>query len=142
MAGFVRAPFQHLTEAELNRPTLVPLTEGEKLVIATTMGKPEQAMYLEKHMAISMPNVEACHQYIEWYDENLHDAGSGTREPFAMMIEEDWLRNYGEQAMREMVRSMFFKGKPTVHWVFVYNFVNDMPDNVGCHVSRRAAAAA
>ena len=136
MASIIRAPFQQLTEAELNRPTLVPLTEGEKLVIATTMGKPEQARFLEKHMAISMPNLEACHQYIEWYDENAHD------QQFAMMIEEDWVRNYGEQAMRDMVRSMFFKGKPTVHWVFVYNFVNDMPDNVGACVSRRAAAAA
>ena len=136
MASIIRAPFQPLTEAELNRPTLVPLTEGEKLVIATAMGKPEHARHLEKHMAISMPNVEACHQYIEWYSENLHE------EPFAMMIEEDWLHTYGEQAMREMVRSMFFEGKPTVHWVFCYNFVNDMPDNVGACVSRRAAAAA
>ena len=136
MASIVRAPFQHLTEAELNRPTLVPLTEGEKLMIATTLGKPEQARFLEKHMALSMPNLEACHQYIEWYDEHAHD------QQFAMMIEEDWVRNYGEQAMRDMVRSMFFEGKPTVHWVFVYNFVNDMPDNVGCRVSRRAAAAA
>jgi len=134
MAGIIRAPFQQLTEAELSRPTLVPLTEGEKLVIATTMGKPEKARFLEKHMALSMPNLEACHQYIEWYDANAHD------QQFAMMIEEDWVRNYGEEAMRAMVRSMFFKGKPTVHWVFVYNFTNDMPPTG--RRSRRAAAAA
>ena len=51
MASIIRAPFRQLTEAELNRPTLVSLTEGEKLMIATTLGKPDQARFLEKHMA-------------------------------------------------------------------------------------------
>ena len=44
--------------------------------------------------------------------------------------------------MRAMVRSMFLEGKPTVHWVFVYNFVDDVPDGDRGSGNRQAAAAA
>ena len=91
MAGFSRAPFRRLTEAELDRPTVVPLTASEKQFITMAMGKPpRRGNFLEKHMALSMPNLEA-----------------------------GWATDYGEEAVRAMVRSMFFEGKPTAHWVFV-----------------------
>ena len=137
MASISRVPFRRLTEAELNRPTLIPLAQNEKQLITRTLGKPpDRARFLEKHMALSVPNLEARRQYIEWYDAHDRD------DQFAMMIEAYWVNNYAEEAMGAMVSSMFFQGKPTVRWVFIYNFVDNVPDEDRGSSNRQAATAA
>ena len=124
MANSRRVSFQRLTASELNKPIVIPLTKNEKQLMTARMGKPKHhAKFLEKRAALSMPNLEACHQRIEWYEAQGHD------DQIALMIEENWIATYGEEAMRAMVRSMFFQGKPTAHWVFVFSFDYDTSNN-------------
>ena len=118
------ATFHQLSEAELRKPIVTTLTDEERLLMTKTMGQPpSRARFLEKRLTLTMPNIEACHKYIEWYEsQSLHDG-------FALMIEADWRNNFGEQAMRLMVHSMHHLGKPTVRWVFTYSFADETPRN-------------
>ena len=114
--------FRRLSEAELRKPLVNPMTEEERLLMSRAMGQPpSRSRLLEKHLTLSMPNIEACHDYIEWYE------AQGFEDGFALMIEADWRINFGEQAMQSMVNSMHLLGKPTVHWVFTYSFAEETP---------------
>ena len=112
-------PFTRFTEEELTTSYNPPMTTEDKIQAAIALGAlASQAVWVERRPCLSMPALPIFGAYSQWYPEFPPHAV-----PFGLVCEniDTWRAHYGEDAFRDIIRSVLERGRPTQHWTWVHH---------------------
>ena len=107
----VWAPFTMIAEG---CPEFSPLTpEGQVWWGGILLVPPERRHLVRVRPALCLPTCDRCIEYVEWFEQQRErPRGIGTM----IMSNNDWVREFGYEAYRELISSLARVGRPTVHW--------------------------
>jgi hypothetical protein len=101
-------------------PSVTPLTKEEQDRLGTMMQIPKaQRKTLQRTVVLVLPQIEICMHYMEWF---INQGSSDQPEPYGITImnKEQWITEYGQEAMTQLVKSFRKEGRPTMHWLFAH----------------------
>ena len=102
-------------------PATAPLTQEEKEFFGNLGNFPRDKWHLiTKHVGITMPDLPICRMYLRWITGSPKALETPLR--FGIMIDnlETWKRQYGEDALQQMVGSFLMHGRPTAIWIHTH----------------------
>ena len=121
MAEYV--PFRKIDRKDV--PGVQPLTPEQKTQVGAMM-----RIHTKDHNKIIrvpvlvLPEVEMCLYYMQWF---IMQTGPGKEESYGITIrnKEDWIQEYGKEALPILLKSFRDTGCPTQHWSFMHSLDKD-----------------
>ena len=112
-------------------PNLIPgepdFPVEERQRVGTRMRLPtKQWPKLVKRSAMSMPDHPICVAYMNWACQpGRFPTGHGHLPGVVVENKEEWVAQYGEDKLKEMMTSFRTKGQPTLHWTHIHHLDED-----------------
>jgi hypothetical protein len=85
---------------------------------------PKDHAKITRTPALALPETEICALYMQWFIEKSETT---PMRPYGISLQnkEDWVREYGQEALTGLFQSFKNKGMPSLHWVFIYTLEED-----------------
>ena len=113
--------FKEIPAEDINIPHTGEITREVQVAACVKLGLPtNMADKIVKIPILSMPGFPICMYFTKWYCDKLEAKSTGMNIPYGVCCSniEDWKRDNGEQATKDLLTSLINKGYPTVHWMW------------------------